>query len=1471
MKITNVDRENLFSVVKENIRPANIVADIGCGIRPQEFIVPKYHLCFDPHQQYLDHVKEKFSGKQRFAFFNTDWRGAVNNLTSNSVDTVFLLDVIEHLNKEEAKELLKRTEEIVTQQIIIFTPLGFIEQYHEDEKDAWGLDGGRWQEHLSGWLPEDFSDGWEFFVCEDFHTHDNIGKEYEKPKGAFFAVYNHGKQKEESKPVFTVVVPTYNQAEYLGAALDSLLDQTFPLWEAVIVNDGSTDTTKKVMDEYAVKDKRFRFCHKENGGVATALNMGIENSKGEWICWLSSDDWFEKNKLETHLNAIVQNPGVKFFHSHWHLYLEESKQKISPGLWLTIPPTEFQVARFFWANYIHGNAIAVHHTVFDDVGLFDEKLRQGQDFDMWLRISSKFVSLFINERTCVTRIHKGQTTNSFVEGGVLDSTRALVNFLNNNSFESLFPFTDLKNPQNIAKVLNEIIYISTKQDAFIYRCGYTTALTEKALEWFTIKVPVELRERIYSVIKNIVNDYLSKSFSTEIKNILRLFLNKKRTVYKQHNFINDTRTFVKQLVGRGDQRQAKAVETYLMKIIKQESSVNNAAAHYEPVLLNHPIDNKFVKLNPENISKWLIEPGGMLTNSIKHFISVLCPVCTGSFNISFEYEMTKDTSGNNFICPECKTGFEYSDDDFTNDFLTFHRTIIKEYLKDRTSRVEVSFLIRDASVLGGGTKIVFKHIEWLLKLGCYVTVYSFGDKPDWVTTEFHFVKISSEQDIKPSSDLYIVFSIFDVPLILNRVPIEKVVHICQGYEGYHYGRDFEEVRSDKHILTALHALPVKNISVSKHLVELFKEKFGRDSEYIPNSVDHSVFDFKTFGKDRNRSVSFIGNPMHPLKGFSFLATAIKVLQNSPFKVDNLELNIVMGFKPEGIEQIAAKLHEELICKINIDYKLSSDAVAKLMKNSSVVVCTSWYEGFSLPLLESMASGTPVITTDNMGAQSFCIHNYNALNVKFGDVNTLTQNLIDIMYRTRDFTELINNGYKTSLEYTERKSVETFIQTYERMLNIKFDDAKMKNLLDEFDFDGTLINTAETDQPNNNFEYDLSVVIPVFNQINYTKGCLESLSNTLDRKIELIIIDNASRDNTPEFLKKYSHPSIDLKPIFNSTNNGFPIAVNQGLEIAKGKYILIANNDIVFTDNWLGRMIAAAESDSKVGLVGPISNEVSGLQKDTGANYSDIEQMHRYAKKICEKNKGVYQNFPRIAFLCTLIKKEVIEKIGGLDERFSPGNYEDDDFCLRAQLAGYKTLIAKDVFIHHCGSKSFKAEGAQNYQQRLNNNRELFTKKWGGTPEEIWLENKKINSRQIHYSINADMFTKYFERTKAHIADTELDLAESAIYEAIKNYPDKNPAIGYDEVLNLAGNISLANNNIESAKEYFENELTINPSSSGACLGLGQIFYAQEQYEQSKIMFEWSVRNNPGNESAIQSLAKVNELLGYEVNHISEVE
>lgn len=99
--------------------------------------------------------------------------------------------------------------------------------------------------------------------------------------------------------MISIIVPVYNVEKYLRPCLDSILAQTYADWEAILVDDGSKDHSGDICDEYAEKDHRFRVIHKENGGVSSARNLGIEECKGEWLTFMDSDDWIELNLLET--------------------------------------------------------------------------------------------------------------------------------------------------------------------------------------------------------------------------------------------------------------------------------------------------------------------------------------------------------------------------------------------------------------------------------------------------------------------------------------------------------------------------------------------------------------------------------------------------------------------------------------------------------------------------------------------------------------------------------------------------------------------------------------------------------------------------------------------------------------------------------------------------------------------------------------------------------------------------------------------------------------------------------------------------------------------------------------------------------------------------------------------------------------------------------------------------------------------
>ncbi|MEI6706194.1 MAG: class I SAM-dependent methyltransferase [Methylococcales bacterium] len=200
MNIVYLEKDELQPNAVQAMQSVEVVLDIGCGIVPQSYIRPHTHICCEPYGEYVDHLQKKIAKlKDRncsYVVLNMGWHEAVNFFPEKSVDTVFLVDVIEHLEKEEGHKLLALTEKIARKQVVVFTPLGFMPQYHEDGKDAWGLNGADWQEHKSGWLPEDFSEDWQFFIAKEFHLIDNLLRPLEKPYGAFWAIKTYPNTEE---------------------------------------------------------------------------------------------------------------------------------------------------------------------------------------------------------------------------------------------------------------------------------------------------------------------------------------------------------------------------------------------------------------------------------------------------------------------------------------------------------------------------------------------------------------------------------------------------------------------------------------------------------------------------------------------------------------------------------------------------------------------------------------------------------------------------------------------------------------------------------------------------------------------------------------------------------------------------------------------------------------------------------------------------------------------------------------------------------------------------------------------------------------------------------------------------------------------------------------------------------------------------------------------------------------------------
>lgn len=243
---------------------------------------------------------------------------------------------------------------------------------------------------------------------------------------------------------------------------------------------------------------------------------------------------------------------------------------------------------------------------------------------------------------------------------------------------------------------------------------------------------------------------------------------------------------------------------------------------------------------------------------------------------------------------------------------------------------------------------------------------------------------------------------------------------------------------------------------------------------------------------------------------------------------------------------------------------------------------------------------------------------------------------------------------------------------------------------------------------------VSIVMLTYNQLEDTKICVESLfKHTSDVNFELVFVDNGSKDDTKTYLEslKTEHKNINIKTIYNEENLGFACANNQGIEVAEGEYVLLLNNDVILTDGWLSRMIQIAESDNKIGMVAPCTNHASGRQVVAfSGTESDDDEIQEFSKTVLTKNAGKWISVSRVIGFCMLIKREVLFKVGVLDELFGPGGYEDYDYCMRLKHEKYDIVIATDTFIFHIGGKGYSSNN-MNYSDLRRKNIELLIDKW----------------------------------------------------------------------------------------------------------------------------------------------------------------
>lgn len=216
-------------------------------------------------------------------------------------------------------------------------------------------------------------------------------------------------------PEISVIIPTFNYAHYIKEAIKSVISQTYTDFEIIVIDDGSTDDTKEVLQAY-IRTNVIKYIYQKNKGLAAARNTGISSSTGRFITFLDSDDLFTKDKLQLLRTALVSHPDAGMAYGNHILWVRAKlykKPKFSPGT----APSGWILPQLFRNALMSVPSVMVRRECFERIGLFNESLTTTEDWEMWMRIAAEYKVVYVDKIIAYVRVHPDSMSRDFIKMG----------------------------------------------------------------------------------------------------------------------------------------------------------------------------------------------------------------------------------------------------------------------------------------------------------------------------------------------------------------------------------------------------------------------------------------------------------------------------------------------------------------------------------------------------------------------------------------------------------------------------------------------------------------------------------------------------------------------------------------------------------------------------------------------------------------------------------------------------------------------------------------------------------------------------------------------------------------------------------------------------------------------------------------------------------------------------------------------
>lgn len=343
---------------------------------------------------------------------------------------------------------------------------------------------------------------------------------------------------------------------------------------------------------------------------------------------------------------------------------------------------------------------------------------------------------------------------------------------------------------------------------------------------------------------------------------------------------------------------------------------------------------------------------------------------------------------------------------------------------DEHRQIHIVYVMTHVGICGG-TKICLEHVNNLARLNQKATIVSHFKKPTWfpIRGDVKYIQVPFEQELAtgiPQCDVIVATYWREIYECIAR-EIAPVVYFEQG-DFHLFSWDTVSERVKNYIHKQFQVVPFI-YTVSKGASEKIMENFGRESLVINNAIDHSIFysDFvnRRYEK-REFTVIIIGSEKNEFKGIGDIKQALSILKEAGYKI---KLNWVSPDKPDNP-----------LGKVFVNPKQKH--IGKLLRNSDLFISASLYESFSLPVLEAMACGCPVITTNNKGVLEYAVNNENCIMTAMSDPNELAKNIISVYEDEALADKIISGGIKTASKYSWDNIIPQILKYYQQISNYK---------------------------------------------------------------------------------------------------------------------------------------------------------------------------------------------------------------------------------------------------------------------------------------------------------------------------------------------------------------------------------------------------------------------------------------------------